>query len=275
MRHLLIASLALSIGCKGGIPNLGDLKDMLPKLRYSKMKVDSVDFQKIGTTFVFEVDNPYPVGLELQSLDWALGLSGSPFLDGTDSKGMDIDPGATSKIRIPVKLAWADAFAVAGGLKGADDVPFDLTGKVGFKTPVGPVDIPFAQDGAFPMLHVPKVQLTGLKLTSFKPFENKASLALDVNVSSEQKTPLTFPKFGYNIKLDGADVATGDASVPDGGGTVSVPIDLNLLNLGSTVVKAITDKSKLTVGFAANADIGTPLGIVPLAISESSKLQLK
>jgi hypothetical protein len=62
---------------------------------------------------------------------------------------------------------------------------------------------------------------------------------------------------------------------PGESGTISLPVTLNLLQLGATIVEAITQKTKLDVGLDATLAVGTPFGVVPLSIDERGKVDVK
>jgi LEA14-like dessication related protein len=268
-----LIALLLSGCTKGGLPKLPDLKELLPTVRFEKLKFDKVDFTHADATFVLAVDNPHPIGLELAELNWALSLVGSDFLDGKHGKGIDIDPKGTSKVRFPVSLQWGDLLTVAGDMKGKDEVAWGLDGDIAFDTPLGKLDVPYKLDGTMPVLHLPKVSLDALRVAKLDLLKQTATLELDVGMKSDQGTPLSIAGLNYGLKLSGTEVATGETR--SDGSTVTLPIELKLLELGVVIVDAITKKTELKVGFDADATIGTPLGEIPLAISELATLALK
>ena len=104
-----------------------------------------------------------------------------------------------------------------------------------------------------------------------------ASLALDVGVTSDQGSNISFDGFDYKVKLDGERVVTGNTRLASIGesGTLTVPIDLNLLQLGAGVVRAIKNKGTLDVGLDADIDVATPFGVLPLQIDKAKSLKLR
>jgi len=279
MRTLIpLVSLALLAGCGKHPPKLGKLKDLLPEVSFEELKVKDIDFHGMETAFVFKVENPYPLGLELETLNWTLDLVGNDFLDGAKDKGIDIDPNAASKVRIPVGVKFVDVFKIAGDAKAAGEVPWNIKGDFSFKSPIGPLTIPVRAQGVMPALSAPKVSLQALRVGKLDLRTQTASLELDIGLSSDQAAPLTFSKFGYGIKLAGTEVASGDAriaTIEDGEGTMTLPIDLKLLELGATIVDAVTKKSVLKVRLDADAEVDTPVGTIPLVVKEIRDLQLK
>jgi hypothetical protein len=270
---LLTLGLVLGAGCQH-LDKMPDLKALLPKVRFGDMLVEDLSFQKLDGKMVLEVDNPYPVGLALKKTDWKLSLAGHPFLDGSDSDGLDIDPAATGKVRIPFSMKFVDAFQVAADLGDADQIPFGLETELGFDTPVGPITVPLRHQGQLPALHAPKVRLKALRIEKLNLLKNEASLALDLGLHSDQPSALNFESFAWGLKLAGSDVASGSTVIGEvlGDKDVTLPIDLNLLGIGEVVLGALTKKSELKVRLSADAKVGTPFGVVPLAIDELADL---
>lgn len=272
---LLVSALVLS-GCSA--KKMPNLKKMLPKATFSKFDIKEIDFEKAETVFVFDVENPYPVGLELAELNWKLGVAGHPLLDGAKDKGIDIDPGATSKVRIPVGVKFADVFAVAVDSKGADEVPWTLDGDFAFNTPVGPIGLPFSEAGVMPALTAPRIKLGQLRLGKLDVAAGTVGLELDLNLESDSAKPVSFEAFDYGISFAGNKVLEGaadTAKIEDGKGVLTLPINLKLVDLGAAVVETLTKKGELKVGIDADASVATPVGPVPLTVSKSKKLQIQ
>ncbi len=272
-----LLAVAAMTGCKQGLPKMPDLSEVLPKVRFKDVKVSEIDFGGLDAKLVLEVDNPYPLGLQLAEKSWTLDLAGQRFLDGTDDEGLDIEPAATSPVRIPVSMKWADAFGVATNAKGKDQLPFALHADLGFTTPIGDVRVPLDHEGELPALHKPKISLKALRVEKLDLLKQTASLALDVNLESDQGSPLSFDAFAWDLSLNGSDAAAGTARIGavEASQLVTLPIDLKLLGIGVAIVDAIKDQGKLDVALKANADVATPFGVVPLKVNEVATLRLQ
>lgn len=277
--HVWMLGLGLALGLGGckGIANMPDLANVKPDVRFSDLKIKAIDFDGVDTRFVLEVRNPYPVGLKLTKNDWVLKLADQPFLDGSDSKGIDIAANGRSPLRIPVSMRWADAFRVASGVKGEDEIPFMLRTKLGFRTPVGNVEVPLRHEGVLPALHTPKISLKALRVEGINLAKQTANLALDLGVASDQGSNIGFDKFAYDIAFNGRRVINGRTSLAGIGDseTLTLPIALNLLELGGGIANAIKNKGTLDVGLGANIDVATPFGVVPLNLDKAKSLKLR
>ncbi len=275
---MLVGPLMLD-GCKK-FPNLGKVQDYLPKVRFDKMRVDGVNFQKVDASFDFDVQNPYPVDMRLLSFNWDLDLEGSDFLTGRSDDGMALKKQNTVKVSMPATLRFADMLSTAGNLKGRDDVGFRIAGDFGVNTPIGKIDVPFDQTGKIPVLKVPKIEPKAIRVAQFKPLQNRATLELDLGVTNNAKSDAYQMKdFGYAVKLGNKEVVSGalaQLSVDPGSTkTRTIPIELNLLQLGTQVVTAIQQNKPVDVGFAAGLKVQTPLGAIPLNVDEVTNLRIQ
>ena len=276
MPWLLVVPLLLSSCAK--LPKLPkSVDELLPQVAFADLKVSNVDWEGAKATFHVDVTNPHPIGLDIPAVNWDLDLAGGDFLEGVKDTPLKVDAGATSTVKIPVQLAWGDVLNVASGAKSQDDIPFALAGELTVDTPLGSVPVPFAHEGRLPVLHVPKVSLEGVRVDEVELLKNRAALAVDLALSSEQATALSVDDFVYTLKLSGTKVASGKASVPavEGRTVVTLPIELSLLELGSELIDAITGKKTVKVGLDGAADLTTPLGVLPVDFSEATELKLR
>ena len=90
-----------------------------------------------------------------------------------------------------------------------------------------------------------------------------------------------FTALDYELSLSGDSAASGvitDLAEVDGAvtKTVTLPIDINLLHVGSSVVTALTGGGALDVGFDATVDVLTPFREqpIPLSIDETGNLSV-
>ncbi len=275
---LVVAPVLLSCGTT----QLGDLlAPYTPKLRFERLAVDKIDFSNIAVDFVFAVQNPNPISVKLDQFGYSLGLEGVEFLKGRNTDGLALKSKGDTEISIPVGLAFADIFKLVQNVDGKDDIAFSLAGDFGFNTPVGMANIPFKEEGRFPVVRPPSIGLKGAKLAKFEPLKGKATLAVDLGFKNDKGgAPLKFKGFDYGLKLAGTKVSSGVLdNVPDAPGgqeqVVSLPIELDLFQLGKTMVTALSGKTPVDVGLDAKVMVGTPFGDIPLDVAQTVAFLLK
>jgi LEA14-like dessication related protein len=257
-----------------------ELEPFLPKVKFDKLSVRNISFQEANVDFVFTIDNPNPVSVNLASFSYALGFEEIQLLSGDNADGFSLAASGGSDLSLPVDLVFADAWNTVQATRGEDEIDFGLDGKFGFNIPeLGEVKVPYNAGGAFPALRTPKISLQALRATNVNFLTQTAALELDLGIDNEHASTLFFSGLDYDIKLGGDSVATGiiaDLAEVSGAEseTVILPINVNLLTAGVTLVNAITGNGDLNVQLAATVDVLTPFldTSIPLSISEDGNL---
>ena len=282
-RHLLAAAPGLALfaaGCPKVPGDMGKaLKQFLPKVRFDKVKLRDIDFKKADLTFLFQVDNPAPLKVALASFSYALALEGNSLFEGNNANGVTLKPEAAAPLKFPMTLKWADLAQLLQDTKGKDQLGFGLSGHMGFNTPVGEAKLPYNAAGDIPALRRPTFAFQDIKLTEFKPMENRARVSINLGVTNQGGSVFSFKGFDYKLKLGGNNVASG---VLDMLGDVaanttqrlSLPVDLSLTGVGASIIDAFANKGKVNAQLGAGLKVGTPFGDIPLSIDETGRVNI-
>ena len=281
-RLALLPLLALA-----GCPKLGDLGGVadaldpyMPKVSYSDLSLRDIDWEQAEVDLVFDVTNPNPLKVSLASLSYALELEGNSVLSGDKSDGLDLPAEGQTQLTVPLTLVFADIASLLSEVKGKDELGFELSGNMGFDTPVGVAKVPYDASGKFPVLRTPRFSFEGVRVGELAVLQNKASIEVDLGVENRGENTLSFADFDYTFSLKGTEVASGTvADLGDAAGnatsTLTLPIDLQLTSLGSSIVDLIKNKGSADAGLTATMDVTTPWGELPLEIDESGKVTVK
>jgi LEA14-like dessication related protein len=282
-RHLLAATPGLALFA-AGCPKVPDgvgkaVKKFLPTVKFDRVKLRDIDFDKVDLTFLFNVNNPAPLKVALSSLSYALALEGTQLFEGNKPDGVTLKAAAEAPLKFPMTLRWAELVELFQKIKGRDELDFGLSGKLGFNTPVGEAKLPYDAAGTIPALHRPKFALKGIKLKEFKPLQNRARIAINLGVTNHGGSAFQFKGFDYKLKFGGNQVAKGIVAslgevAADTTSRLTLPIDLSLTDVGATIIDAFAKKGKLQTQMAAGLLVGTPFGDIPLQIDESGKLDI-
>lgn len=274
----LLPFLALGLtGCEELLPIL---EDYLPKVRFQTLTVDSIDFEEAAVDFVFEVDNPNPVNVELSSFTYALGLADTPLFDGDNQDGFRLEASGASELRLPVNLRWEDTWNTVQATRGLDVVDFGLSGQFGFDTntdELGELRVPYNESGNFPALRTPKFRFKTIRAgqVDFSNLLNpKIPLEINLGIDNAHESTLFFDRFDYGLSINGTRLATGMVNTfdveGDNEGELMLPVELSATSAGLTLINLIANRGQqIDVGIDANMDVDTPFGIVPLSINEN------
>ncbi len=267
-------TLFLLLGCIGG--GGSDLSAFIPTVKFNRLELTDIDFEDLSVDFVFDVHNPNPVDIPLERFSYGLDLADIEILTGDSPDGVHLRDSATSEMVLPVSLDFVGLYELVTAERGEDDLPFALRGGFGWDTDIGPVDITFDEQGDFPALRMPDIQLGQLNVTDIT--ESKAGFALDVDIDNDHASTLDFANLDFKVKFAGVQVGAGtkaDFGSVDGATTkkLVVPFEVDYID-AIDAIAAIASGDKLKVDLAATSDVTTPFGVVPLAIDEDGNVDV-
>ncbi len=132
-----------------------------------KIKTPTVNFQNvelreatplgIKLDFLFEVNNPNPIGAKVTSLAYDLKINGSRIAKGKTQEAIEVGPQGRSDVRFPFELKFQDLVSTIKSLLGAKDkVKYQLDVIVSVDTPIGEIEIKRSAMGEVPVTR-PKI----------------------------------------------------------------------------------------------------------------------
>jgi len=282
MRRAMIAATLLLSSCpKFDVKSVKDALDpYLPKLAFQNLDLRSIDFEGAEVDFVFRVDNPNPIDVKLSSFSWALSLAETRFASGDDQDGLHLPARDAARVTIPVGIVYTELYQSIRATRGQDEVPFRLKGDFGFDTPVGETLVPFDEEGSFPAPRAPKFRFQKLRVDSLDLLGHSATFEVLLGVTNEHGSSLSFEDFDYDLSLAGKAVADGrvaDLGTVDGAteSTLALPVEVDLLAVGTAVAGALTNKTALDADLEARMRVGTPFGALPLSIDERGRVSVE
>jgi LEA14-like dessication related protein len=279
MKTLITASLLALASCALLPSSLTDrLKPFTPKVSFQKLSIKKVSFTQADVDFVFSVQNPNPLQVKLSSFRYQLDLEGVKTLEGSDPNGLAIAASGSSDLSLPVSLVYQELYKTVQAVKGKDDIKFGLSGEFGFMTPAGEVKLPFKEEGSFPAPRAPKVSFVSVHVDKPKLLSTTTSGEVQFKIANEHASPIDFKDFNYDISLNKLPASKGNIPQmePCPGNseiTVKMPIQVNLLNLGSAFISALTT-SNIDFKIAATLNVNTSFGVLPLTINQEKSIPM-
>ncbi|HJN75474.1 MAG TPA: LEA type 2 family protein [Myxococcota bacterium] len=254
-----------------------ELDPYLPKVSFQRIDVLAVDWDGVDADFLFDVDNPNPIDVSMARFDYALAFEQVEWLSGDSPDGLVLSAEDSSELALPVSIEFESLFDMVQAVRGQDEIGFGLDGSFGFDTPVGPLDVPYDEDGGFPAPRRPGFTMNKLKLKNLNI--SGAELALKLDVDNEHGSNLFFENVDYQIALAGVDIGGGfidELGSVDGATTetVSIPIEIDFLDAG-VALYSVLQGEKLEVDFQADMDVDTPFGVVPLQVDQLAEIGIE
>lgn len=277
MKRVLLAAVVASslTGCAGWEDF--ELDPYLPTVTFQRLDVLAVDWDGVDADFVFDVHNPNPVDVNMARFDYALAFEEIEWLAGDDPDGLFLGAEGDSELALPVAIEFQSLFDMVQAVRGQDDIGFGLDGSFGFDTPIGPVDVPYDEDGGFPAPRRPEFELNRLKLKDLSLAGADLNLKLDVD--NDHGSNIFLQDVNYDIALAGLDVGGGyiaELGEIDGAtnGSVNIPITIDFLDAG-TALYSVLQGDELEVSFRADMNVETPFGLVPLEVDRLSEIGIE
>jgi LEA14-like dessication related protein len=281
MKSMRCAPLAMVLlgGCAKPVP-MPELAGLAPSVELERIQFDGADWQGVQATFVLSARNRAPISMMVPKLVWNVDVAGSQLFHGVTAPDQQLAANATSSLPVPVRLNFSEMLGVVRGAQGRETVPYTFRGEITVQTPGGPLNVPYTFDGFVPTLRAPTIKPTGLRVQSLDGRSSKATLVLDLQVTDAAGGAMTLDDVDWSLSFLGTAVADGKVASlgsvgPDGTATLALPIQLNLLKVGSAAMTALQKRQPLEVGLRADLAVKTPLGSLPLSIRETAEVPVR
>jgi len=253
--RLLLATALLLAGCAGLVKSgIGR-----PKVSVESAKLASLSFQGATLQFGFGVDNPNPVGLHLDGFDYALSVEGARMMEGRQDSKLDLAANAKQTIELPVTLKYQQLWTGLRQVVEKKEAGYVLDAGFAFDVPVlGRVRIPVRREGNLPLLRMPRIRLERIAIAGLSA--RAADLALSVAVDNPNDLEAELQGIDTGLTLNqrsvGRLVHEGTVRVAaNGTERLTVPLRLDLVQLGSAVFRMLSNGGVVDYGLDGNLSL--------------------
>jgi LEA14-like dessication related protein len=297
----LISLAIMGTGCEA-IKDNPYLSQFLPTVAFDGLQVNHVTFEEVDTEFLFAIDNPNPVGIDIEDFSYSLAFADVSWMDGDNPDGLLLGATGVSEVSLPTNIVFADLFDMVQAARGSDNLPFGLSGDFGLRLDSSTlvtentadtnsnedaevVYLPYDAEGDFPALRKPKFSLNKLRVKNLSLSEITLDLVMDVD--NEHASNLIFQRFAYDLSLGGTSTLSGivddleevvhggDAAVDSPNQKVRLPITIDSLSVIGSLWDLLRNGQRLNAQFAATTDVDTPFGLMELAVDETGDLDVQ
>ncbi|MCG8051416.1 MAG: LEA type 2 family protein [Candidatus Thiodiazotropha endolucinida] len=240
---LLLFMILLFQGCSSLQQAEQLMNGIQPTGEVKGVKLSGLDLRGIDLLFDVEVDNPNPVAISLDGLDYDLKLLNRSFLKGQQSMGMSLAADGKSQVKLPVRMEFERLLEHYSELSKRDDVPYQLDLGLGIDVPLlGRVRLPMSYQGRLPVPKLPDVRVSRIDVQRLSL--QAIDLMLELEVENPNRFALMLQRLDYQFKLNGIDVGQGAAAQSlnidkQGKGWVRLPLSLDLQKAGGGLYSAL------------------------------------
>lgn len=237
-----------------------------PKLDVQNVRFTGMSFDAIDLAFDISIQNPNALSASLAGFDFDFQINDASFLKGQQNQQLTIQAMGESKIEIPITLNFKELYNTYQALKNQDSSAYKILCGLSFNLPVlGATRIPVSKSGNLPNLKLPDVSIGSLKLNKISL--SGADLDLKLNVKNANTFSFLLNKLNYDFAVNGKTWVKGlsqnQMQVREKGeSTVSIPISLNFLEVGTAIYQMINGNQKLDYQLKGDLDLNTSLPLL-------------
>ena len=278
--YILIFLFMLS-SCKEAAYLLQQLDVKEPNASVQEVKLTALSLQKADILFDIAVENPNSMGIHLSGLDYDLQFNKASFLKGQKEKDLHIPARGKSNIQIPLTLTYSEVYKVVKSFADLDTIPYRLDLQIGVKVPVlGKLKIPVTKKGSVPNIKMPSISLKGIKLD--KIGFSGADLHFMININNPNALNFLTNNLHYSLDVNGRNWIKGLLDKPlkikkKGKQTITLPVSLNFLEMGSAVYQMLSGNQKLEYHLRGKADFKSDFSLLQsfsLPFDKTGKINL-
>lgn len=232
LRSLLLLLVAASLSC-AGLKDLARSAVQEPKISFRSASVQSLDFDGATVALLFDLSNPNAFGLELARAGWAVEMDGTRIASGDMPGGLAIPASGTAPVSLPVHVRYRDVPGIASLLvSGKDEVPYQVSGTVGVRTPLGVLDLPVSHSDTLHLPRLPRIGVEGISLRGFSLESFGVGFVVRLRVANPNRFPIPAGGLETAVALGGSNVASAQVGrlepVPAGGSAVmEIPVKMD------------------------------------------------
>lgn len=236
-----------------------------PGLDVAGMRITALSLDKIDLAFDLQMNNPNPLSVTLAGFDYDLFLNGHSFVKGRQDDQLQIQANGASMLEIPVSLSFREIYETYQSMKNRDSTDYQLNCGLSFDLPIlGPTRIPATKSGHLPLIKIPKISVSALKVEKLN--FTGADLTLELSVENPNTFEVLMNRLNYVLKINGSEWASGNTQQVGNvnakkHGILRLPVSLNFLEMGRTAYQIVSGKEKVQyeLGGTLMVDTSNPL----------------
>ncbi len=234
-----------------------------PTASVRNVRITGLDFEAAQLAYDLVISNPNSVAVTFDGFDYDLQIEQTSLLRGMQTNRVSIAKNSQSRVTVPVSLGYQQLLDTVQSLRGKDDFNYALLGNVLLDVPLlGSTKIPLTHAGTLPIVRLPTLDIESCAVKSLNLTGAKVDLA--VRVHNPNAFALSLADMAYAFDVSGKRWAEGTiaetlALPVKGDGSVTIPINLNFLSVGSSAYEALTGTKPVPYTLQAKADVETSL----------------
>lgn len=201
------ATLLLFFGCATIIPG------NKPAVESVHPRITAIDFQGVRLAVDVVVFNPYPFHIHATPARYTVDVKKKSLLSGTSTSEFTLLSRRRGKVTFPLTIAYSDLDSLGKDLAGKPELDYRAYGVVELSVLGEPIELPFSQKGALPILRPPAIEAVRVQLDDVSL--SKARVIADAEITNPNVFDLGIEDLTFALNLGNASVAGLKASTGD------------------------------------------------------------
>ena len=228
--RLIIVVFVLSfVGCAGLEKHIQS-----PTVHFAGSQIKNASLYDASIDFLIRVDNPNPISLPVQGLNYTVDINGKKMLSGSAQPGIEIAAKAGTELTVPIVVRYEEFLDGLQQLMHEDSFTYSIKGDVD----LGFFKLPYEAGGTIALPKLPQIELKAInvKKISFDGIQT----AMQFSISNTNDFPLNANSLSYKILLNKIATVSGKnteaINVPaKSDGTIEVISTISLFELGKVL----------------------------------------
>jgi LEA14-like dessication related protein len=228
-----------------------------PTVTLQRVDIERISFSGIAARFIFSVENPNPIGLDLARLGYQITIDGHQLAEGRGDQPLAVPARGTGELALPVEIKFVEFAESLAALFEKDIVPYGIRTLLGFSTPAGVIEVNLAKEGTFPVPRLPDIRFDRVLVGDVSL--GGATLSLGLKLGNRNGFSVPIGALRYAVAVEGVRVAESATSPMDLAANATRDVDLsvhvNFLSAGISLARAIQSGSA-QVTLTGGLDLG-------------------
>lgn len=273
MVAVLAAGLYLVMNKKGSGKEVADY--VVPEIQLAQMQLTNLTAEKAEMNMNMLINNPAPVGLSIDSLHYVIYIEANEVARTTYPDAVRIEANDSSNISLPLTLYYDKLESVIQKLEqqGKDSVTYKVDATIFTDMALIPKDkLNMSVEKQLPLIRIPEVEIKDLDVNDLGL--SGATLNVEALVKNKNVFPISFRDMDYSVEIEDNDPVEGHKQgtvhIPaKGSATITIPAELNLKEMGKSLVDLIRKGDEVSYNFDMNTEM-----VSDSEIMEDSKIKL-
>ena len=224
---------------------------VVPQLELAHMQITSLTAERADMQMNMIIDNPAPVGFNIDSLSYTISIEGHNLINSTYPDPLQLEANDTTMVSLPLTIYYDKLQSVLDKLEeeGRDSVDYKINATIFSDAALIPNDeFELEVEKKMPLIRIPEIRVTDLSVENLS--FSGALIQVETFIVNENVFPIGFEDMHYSFQLE--DNETIEGHKPEAvsieakdSATITIPVELNFKEMGKGLIDLIKEGGDL------------------------------